>query len=149
MDDFDDFIAILKAGIHSNETDESYKRVKIGVLDTGIREDHRMVPKIIYHDFLDKSRTNPQDFTGHGTNSVELILKACVDAELFVGRIFGDDSSDETRGPKLMAKVAIPCHGNTSYRQLTSLISPCRKLIGLEKKRLILSVSLRDSSARD
>jgi subtilisin family serine protease len=104
MENFDDFIAVLKARKKSNEIDGKYKRVNIAVLDTGIRKDHRIVHKVVYHDFVEESNTNPQDLTGHGTNSVELILKACVDAELFVGRISGYNSSNETLGPTLMAK---------------------------------------------
>ncbi|TKA67300.1 hypothetical protein B0A49_07278 [Cryomyces minteri] len=104
MENFDDLVAVLKARKKSNETDGKYKQVKIAILDTGIRKDHRMVRKVVYHDCLEGSSTTPQDFTGHGTNSVELVLKACVDAELFVGRIFGYNSSNETLGPTLMAK---------------------------------------------
>src|SRR5437763_908427 len=99
MENFDDFIVVLKAKKKSNEIDGQYKRVKIAILDTGIRKDHRMVHKVVYYDFIEESSANPQDLTGHGTNSVELILKACVDAELFVGRIFGYNSSNETLGP--------------------------------------------------
>jgi hypothetical protein len=74
-----------------------------------------MMHKVIYHDFMKKSNINPQDLTEHGTNSVELILKACVNAELFVGRIFKYNNFNKTLGPTFIAKVTSSFYGDASY----------------------------------
>lgn len=113
MEEFEELIAVLQPKTRFKETDDMYKPVRIAVLDTGIAKDHRLVlkKKIIYRDFVDNQDDEPQDNTGHGTSSVELVLKSCVGAELYVGRIFANNTSDAETGPKLMAAVCLPFVG--------------------------------------
>ena len=87
-------------------TDDTYKPVKVAILDTGLEPDHNMADRIQYEDFVDRSQKSRKDNTSHGTISVDLILKVYVEAELFVARVFETDQTDETREPNQMAKVS-------------------------------------------
>jgi subtilisin family serine protease len=104
------------------ETDDKYKPVKIAVIDTGVDPNHRQAGKFRYKDFVDgtdvenlvekgmenvnEKATAKKDNTGHGTISVELILKVYEKAELYVARVFEKDQADEKKEPQLMAKAS-------------------------------------------
>lgn len=87
------------------DTDETYNRVRIAILDTGIRSDDRYARFIKgYRDFVSGDDTVRMDKTGHGTNGVKLVYKVCPTAEVFVARVFENSlASDDTQD--LMAKV--------------------------------------------
>jgi len=71
-----------------------YKKVKIAILDTGIRKDTPEAPSPHWHrikaykDFVLKNNEDGIDNTGHGTNGVHLIFQCIADAEIYVGRVF-------------------------------------------------------------
>jgi hypothetical protein len=88
------------------EMDKNHRRVKIAVLDTGIRADHPQASHVTYKNFADAT-TSKKDLTGHGSNSVDLLLKVYDSAQLYVGRIFTGNTSDEDSGPKAMAEVRL------------------------------------------
>jgi hypothetical protein len=106
MDELQNLILVLRARkpLKFQEIDENHQRVKIAVLDTGIRPNHPQASKVTYEDFVDKT-VDKADLTGHGSNSVDLLLKVYDSAQLYVGRIFRGNTSDEDSGPKMMAKV--------------------------------------------
>lgn len=73
-----------------------YKRVRIAVLDTGLRETSPHWSRIQhYEDFVSKGNTKGVDKTGHGTNSVHLIFKIIADAHIYVARVFENEKSNK------------------------------------------------------
>ena len=89
----------------SLETDGEYKKVKIAVIDTGIDPKHRQAAKVKYKDFLNEKPEDKRDNTGHGTISVDLILRMYEEAELYVARVFEESRAGEQKEASLMAKV--------------------------------------------
>ncbi|MCJ1250616.1 hypothetical protein MMC30_007844 [Trapelia coarctata] len=107
IDDLDTFIDVLQARKRLQETDAEHKRAKIAILDTGIRSCHRQAKVVQYMDFVDENSKEKSDLSGHGSNSVDLDLKVYASADLYVARIFEQDTSDEESGPKMMAEGII------------------------------------------
>lgn len=85
--------------------DRSYRKVKIAVLDTGLQPGAYMERPEQYRDFVDPSSNSRIDNTSHGTSSVNLIRKIYEDADLYVGRVFESDHTDELKEPAQMAQV--------------------------------------------
>jgi hypothetical protein len=83
-------------------TDNTYHPVKIAVLDTGL-ESHPRFNKVNYRDFVNSEDDGQVNTSLHGTQSVDLILRAYPEAELYVGRAFENDS-DSTE-PAHLAEV--------------------------------------------
>lgn len=94
-----------------NEIDQTYERVRVAVIDTGINGSDVYAKHIRgYRDFVTNKDDIKQDNTGHGTNSVKLVYKVCADAEVYVARVFEyDEADDDTQD--LMLKVS-----NSGYR---------------------------------
>jgi len=136
FDELADVVYILET--KKTDRDKLYKPVKVAVIDTGFTSEEKdsknMARKAIvkYRDFV--ARQNAADGKGkasasqtddpitsmrddaadtHGTMIAELILKAYKSAELYVARIFENNtgSDDEQKvQPDLMAKVRFLCH---------------------------------------
>lgn len=81
------------------------RRIKIAVLDTGLRPDHPLAEQVEYKDFVDLSATQKKDKAEHGTEMVDFILKVYEDASLFIARVFETQYANETTHPKSMAEV--------------------------------------------
>jgi hypothetical protein len=101
--------------------DHAYHPVKIAVLDTGLKSNW-CFGNVTYRDFVDPKREGRVDNTSHGTASVDLILHAYPEAELYVGRVFNTNQTDERTEPALLAEVGehSGCHrvmsGANKYR---------------------------------
>ena len=109
--------------------DHAYHPIKIAVLDTGL-ESGPQFDYVTYRDFVDPKREGRVDNTLHGTKSVDLILHAYPEAELYVGRVFNTDQTDEMTEPAHLAEVGEQsgCH------HVTSSVNNYRPLIGLPRK---------------
>jgi len=99
-------VNVMRARKKLNVTDDTYKRVKVAVLDTGLNADHGVADEVQYKDFVDQSQQEMSDNTSHGTTSVDLILKAYAEVDLFVARVFATDNTDGTTEPSQMAQVS-------------------------------------------
>ncbi|KAL2692043.1 hypothetical protein Neosp_002446 [[Neocosmospora] mangrovei] len=88
-----------------NEIDQTYKPVRVAVIDTGINGSDIYAKHIRgYRDFVANKDDIKQDNTGHGTNSVKLVYKVCADAEVYVARVFEyDEADDDTQDLMLKA----------------------------------------------
>jgi hypothetical protein len=86
-------------------TDVAYRRVKIAVLDTGLESNPRF-DDVTYRDFVDPKHKGRVDNTSHGTTSVNLILQAYPEAELYVGRVLKTNQTDEKTEPAHLAEVS-------------------------------------------
>ena len=115
MTQLESLVLVLRARkpLKFKEIDQNHQPVKIAILDTGIRRDHHQIDKIKYKNFTDKT-DDKDDLTGHGTDSVDLLLKVYESAQLCVGRIFKGNTSDEESGPKAMANVS-SCFSSCIY----------------------------------
>lgn len=47
-----------------------------------------MAGGVVYKDFVDLGESLMKDNTSHGTSSVDMILRMCQDAKLYVARVF-------------------------------------------------------------
>lgn len=83
------------------------RRIKIAVLDTGLRPEHPLAEKVDYKDFVDVDAPQMKDKAGHGTEMVDFILRVYEDADLFVARIFETQYANETTHPRCMAEVCL------------------------------------------
>ena len=90
------------------EIDQTYKKVRVAVLDTGINGNDRYAKHIRgYKDFVAGNDDVKQDNTGHGTNSVKLIYKVYAQAEIYVARVFEySEANEDTQD--LMLQVIHP-----------------------------------------
>ncbi|KAF4447233.1 hypothetical protein F53441_9220 [Fusarium austroafricanum] len=88
-----------------SETDQTYKQVRVAVIDTGIDGNDSYAKHIRgYRDFVTNRDDMKQDNTGHGTNSVKLIFKVYAEAEVYVARVFeSDEANDDTQDLMLEA----------------------------------------------
>ncbi|KAJ4113967.1 hypothetical protein NW760_000858 [Fusarium oxysporum] len=88
-----------------SETDQTYKQVRVAVIDTGINGNDSYAKHIRgYRDFVTNKDELKQDNTGHGTNSVKLIFKVYAEAEVYVARVFeSDEANDDTQDLMLLA----------------------------------------------
>jgi hypothetical protein len=100
--------------------DDSYRPVKIAVLDTGLESDLRF-GDVTYRDFVDPDRLGRVDNTSHGTASVDLILQAYPEAELYVGRVFNTNQTDERLEPAQLAEVGEQARSIATHVVLTDL----------------------------
>lgn len=90
------------------ETDETYKKVRVAVIDTGIKGNDSYARRIHdYKDFVTGNDALKQDRTGHGTNSVKLIFTVFAEAEVYVARVFDTNEADEDT-QDLMLEVSMP-----------------------------------------
>jgi hypothetical protein len=94
----------MKVGKRLELKDDAYRPVKIAVLDTGLESDPRF-DDVTYRDFVDPKHPGRVDNTSHGTASVDLILQAYPEAELYVGRVFNTNQTDERTEPAQLAEV--------------------------------------------
>ncbi len=75
------------------ETGAGYKRIKIAVLDTGIKPNEYQYLKEYgtieeYQDYVDTVHGGvPNDETGHGSAAVCLLAKTCPNASLYLARV--------------------------------------------------------------
>ncbi|CVL02617.1 uncharacterized protein FMAN_00120 [Fusarium mangiferae] len=74
------------------ETGPGCQRVKIAILDTGIRlDDHDHYRKfgIIaeYKDYVNNNSSNPDDETGHGSAAASLLIRTFPNASLYLARV--------------------------------------------------------------
>ncbi|KAL8366654.1 hypothetical protein RB595_010493 [Gaeumannomyces hyphopodioides] len=84
-------IHILKA---RDEDEDTYEKVKIAVLDTGVHPNHVEADYIKgYKDFVSGEDGVKRDNTGHGTTSIRLILDMCESADVYALRIFERDTA--------------------------------------------------------
>jgi hypothetical protein len=95
----------MRARKKLNVQDASYRRVKIAVLDTGLDPNHVVSREVHYKDFVQPASPCMIDNTSRGTVSVDLILKASCDLDLYVGRVFEMDCTDGVKEPLQMARV--------------------------------------------
>lgn len=87
---------------------DTYKAVKLCVVDTGFNPDVKGSKKIKgFKDFVDQDCTNMCDDTWHGTISASIILSVYEHCELYVARVFKSDDTDDKTGPELMAQVRL------------------------------------------
>ncbi|KAK0641770.1 hypothetical protein B0T16DRAFT_420502 [Cercophora newfieldiana] len=103
-------IHILKA---RDEDQDTYEKVKIAVLDTGVHPNHVEADYIKgYKDFVSGEDGVKRDNTGHGTTSIRLILDMCESADVYALRIFErDTAAKETQ--HLAAEALEWCITNT------------------------------------
>ncbi|KAJ9156211.1 Subtilisin-like protein [Pleurostoma richardsiae] len=87
------------------ETDDSYKAVRVAVIDTGI--DSKYASQIAkYKDYVTETETMT-DLTSHGTSIVRLILKTLNKARIYVVRVAERDRmNDDTIISKTQARTA-------------------------------------------
>ncbi|VUC25252.1 unnamed protein product [Clonostachys rosea] len=76
------------------EKDESYKPVKVAILDTGVRPDSEDLVED-YKDFVSGNDVDCTDGEGHGTYAVQLIRKTNNAAKIYVGRVFRRRTADD------------------------------------------------------
>lgn len=97
FDELDNLNSILSS--MPDEIDQTYKRVRVVVIDTGIDGADPYAEHIRdYKDFVSKNDDTKQDKTGHGTNSVKLIFKVYAQAEVYVARVFeSNHANDDTQ----------------------------------------------------
>lgn len=124
FDELDNLNAILSS--MPDEVDQTYKRVRVVVIDTGIDGTDPYAKHVRdYKDFVSKNDGVKQDKTGHGTNSVKLIFKVYAQAEVYVARVFesnhaNDDTQDlmlEVRcASNALKSVTNRCPGNTTCK---------------------------------
>ncbi|KAK1243845.1 hypothetical protein MKX08_001983 [Trichoderma sp. CBMAI-0020] len=85
---------------------DSYKRVKIAILDTGIAQDDYDYlrdfstdpsPSLEYEykDFVNEAKDTPCDESGHGSAGVSLLLRMCPQACLYIARVVKTGVADE------------------------------------------------------
>jgi hypothetical protein len=86
----------------------SFRPVKVAVLDTGLDLNHPSVNPEKYKDFVGSDGAPRKGNTSHGTISVDLILRMYQDADLYVARIFEDDSPCPEDGVACMTQVSFP-----------------------------------------
>ncbi|CAM1505024.1 Fc.00g106610.m01.CDS01 [Cosmosporella sp. VM-42] len=87
------------------EIDQTYHRVRVAVIDTGINGSDSYAKHISgYKDFVGGNDEIKQDNTGHGTNSVKLIYKMYDQAEVYVARVFEySEANEDTQDLMLQA----------------------------------------------
>lgn len=90
----DSFNYLLKAA-----EGDTYEKVKIAVLDTGVDPNDAAAAYIAgYRDLVSGDDSVKCDNTGHGTTLVNLIFTMCEKASVYVVRIFDtDEANDETQ----------------------------------------------------
>ncbi|KAI1823014.1 hypothetical protein F4861DRAFT_352909 [Xylaria intraflava] len=94
----------LRTVMASCDKQDEYDRVRVCVIDTGLREDYR--PKCsAFRDFVDPENRGVCDksTSGHGTLCAHIILSIFDQCELYVARVFADDNVDEKTGSARMA----------------------------------------------
>jgi hypothetical protein len=84
-----------------------YHPVKLAILDSGIDSKSPYWKRIKdYKDFVAAEEQEGIDKTGHGTKGVCLILKVIPEVEVYVARVFDDETATEVT-PKLVGEVYI------------------------------------------
>lgn len=105
--------SVLEGVSHEETTPK--KRVKVAILDTGVREqdyqDDQAKPPGTegikdYKDFASNKDNERTDRTGHGSACMKLLQKVYQEAEIFVGRVFERAKATENTA-QLMATVRL------------------------------------------
>lgn len=111
-----------------HDLDDTYRRVRIAVLDTGINPQDPYTAHVAgYRDFVDGNDAVKQDKTGHGTNSVKLIFKVYAEAEVYVARVFkNNQANNDTQD--LMLKVRYLVKQGTSTLKATQAINHAQQV---------------------
>ncbi|RBA19709.1 extracellular alkaline serine protease [Fusarium proliferatum] len=102
MSDFLRFVRNAKT-VQEAETVYNKGRVKVAVLDSGLDASRRRGPRITYKDYVKDPNENNSDCQ-HGTDSVDLIMKACSRVQLYVAKVFKGNQAD-TNTASNMAKA--------------------------------------------
>ena len=92
---------------HVSESNEACQatRVKVAVIDSGLREDRQGDAYICYQNFIETWNDAHKDNPQHGTNSVDLIRKVYGRADLYVAKVFQGNEADGNTS-RYMAKVS-------------------------------------------
>jgi subtilisin family serine protease len=105
LEELDRLTKTMKKSKKLRLIDHTYRPVKIAVLDTGLESHPRFGDDVAYQDFVQPEHRDRVDTTLHGTASVDLILRAYPEAELYVGRVFNNDQTDGETEPARLAEV--------------------------------------------
>jgi hypothetical protein len=94
---------------------EDFVPVKVAILDTGIRETHRLRKTLEdYSDFVDKGfkyqgkHGLAMDNSGHGSDMVELLNRAAPYASIYVARVFATDGGDADTAENVARVLKLP-----------------------------------------
>ncbi|KAF5662038.1 hypothetical protein FCIRC_11643 [Fusarium circinatum] len=83
------------------ERKDSYERVKIAIIDSGLHDRERSRYRVEYKDFTGV----PTNDSWHGTCCAGIIEGMYEEARLYIARVFERDHADEIEGPLRMAKA--------------------------------------------
>lgn len=88
------------------EGSENYdmSRVRVAVIDSGLREERQGDAYITYQNFIETWNDAHKDNPQHGTNSVDLVRKVYGRADIYVAKVFQGDEADGNTS-KYMAEV--------------------------------------------
>jgi len=93
----------------SYDPEDKYERVRVCVIDTGLREDYRATCSAFrgFRDFVDPANISVCDKSsgGHGTLCAHIILSVFDECDLYVARVFADDNAGDETGAARMAEV--------------------------------------------
>ncbi|KAI6774851.1 hypothetical protein HG530_001609 [Fusarium avenaceum] len=98
LDEVDDLIKILRGSEH-----DSYDRLKIAVIDSGIHDSQKLQYQAEYRDFTNHAFND----SWHGTSCASIIREMYAETKFYIARIFKNDHADEDEGPLLMAKAIL------------------------------------------
>jgi hypothetical protein len=88
-------------------------KVKVAILDTGVSPYHEFTRRREYldryQDFVTKDGEKPDETnTSHGTKSLDLVLRMCEPADVYVAKVFGSGCSSVERDAYRMGEVRCP-----------------------------------------
>ena len=105
----DNWFQILQSAVHSvvgENRKDNQKRVRIAILDTGVDITHPQIQAAQFRingyfsnstDIPPKSVSNSielvQDYHGHGTHGVSVLLRTAPDAAIFVAKVTDNDGN--------------------------------------------------------
>ena len=121
-DDWLENIDELRDVVMSYDPGHNYERVRVCVIDTGLREDYKATCSAFrgFRDFVDPTNTRVCDNSsgGHGTLCAHIILSVFDECDLYVARVFADDNADDETGSVRMAEVRCArCSSNRKERE--------------------------------
>ncbi|CVK87676.1 uncharacterized protein FMAN_05417 [Fusarium mangiferae] len=96
LDEVDDLIRAMRG-----DRKDSYERVKIAIIDSGLHDRERSRYRAEYKDFTGV----PTNDSWHGTCCAGIIQGMYEEARLYVARVFERDFADEIEGPLRMARA--------------------------------------------
>ncbi|KAF5713746.1 extracellular alkaline serine protease [Fusarium globosum] len=105
FEEMSDFLRFVRNAKTVQEAETVYNKscVKVAVLDSGLHASRRRGPRITYKDYVKDPNENNSDCQ-HGTDSVDLIMKACSRVQLYVAKVFKGNQAD-TNTASNMAKA--------------------------------------------